>query len=364
MKKILLTGGHAGTTALSVIEVMKEMHESWAIFWCGPKYSMEGSDKKTLEFRIFPKKDVTCVPITTGRLQRKWTRYTLLSILKIPVGFLHAILIMSRVKPDVVLSFGGFAGFPVVIAAWMYGIPTVLHEQTVAVGLANKLSSHFVNLVTLASSTSKSFFEGNEVRVVGNPILSSIKKIGRKQISRKDPVIFLTGGSRGARRINSIFEKITTTFLKDSKIIHQTGDIDYSHFHALRETFTDNMKKRYEIVSFIDPLMMGEMYKRADIVIARAGANTVHELIYLSKPSILIPIPWTRYNEQTKNAQLAQKVGVSIMIKESELTESVLESTIKELLKRPVKVSKLQKEIHDLDENASQSLVNILEKFV
>ena len=113
-KKIVLTGGHAGSTAYSVVQALKKSVGDWEISFIGTKYAIEGKDTKTFEYSVFPKIGVKFYPIVTGRVQRRFSKWTLLSLLKIPVGILYAFKVLTTVKPDIVMSFGGFAAYPVV----------------------------------------------------------------------------------------------------------------------------------------------------------------------------------------------------------------------------------------------------------
>src|SRR3990172_6714258 len=112
--KIVLTGGHAGTTAISVVEelVKESGRYRWEIHWIGASSAVEGKKVATLEKRVLPRMGVSFHSILTGRLQKKWTVHTLPSILKIPLGFFHAVFLLLKIRPKIILSFGGFAALP------------------------------------------------------------------------------------------------------------------------------------------------------------------------------------------------------------------------------------------------------------
>ena len=176
-----MTGGHAATTAIAVVEEIKKTKSlnGAQIYFVGSRFAMEGFKIETLEYKVLPKVGVNFYPIVTGRLQTKFTRYTLVSLLKIPLGFLHAFYILLKVRPLVTLTFGGFASFPVVFWSFVFRIPVVVHEQTIAVGRATIFSSIFAEKILLARNESLKYFPRRKCVVTGNPIMKEISA-GRK----------------------------------------------------------------------------------------------------------------------------------------------------------------------------------------
>ena len=160
-KKIVLTGGHAATTAIAVIEELLRRKESGVfneIYWIGAKYALEGRKIRTLESTTIPKLGVRSFNIISGRIQKRFSVWTIPSLFKIPIGFFHALYILAKIKPNLILSFGGYSAFPVVVVGKMMNIPIVIHEQTMVYGLANKISSSLATKVTLARKESLEFF--------------------------------------------------------------------------------------------------------------------------------------------------------------------------------------------------------------
>jgi UDP-N-acetylglucosamine--N-acetylmuramyl-(pentapeptide) pyrophosphoryl-undecaprenol N-acetylglucosamine transferase len=246
--KLVLTGGHAATTALSVIEeiIRRGSLNNWEIYWIGAASAIEGKKIPTLESNIFPKIGVITYPIVAGKLQRKFTLWTIPTALKIPVGFFHALILLLRIKPDIILSFGGFAALPVVIVGSFLKIPVSIHEQTVGLGLANKLSSPFARKVLLARNGIQGGLSGKKTEVVGNPIMTQIAEIEPKDTLGDPPYIFITGGSRGSQTINRLVEKIIPKLILRFNLIHHTGYLDYEKFLKVRMRLPAGFRKRYE----------------------------------------------------------------------------------------------------------------------
>jgi len=362
---LLLTGGHAATTAISVIKELQKKYPDYNLYWVGPKSAVEGKYVPTLASRVMEKMQVKFISITTGRLQRKFTVWTIPSLLKIPVGIFQAFKIISDIKPRIVISFGGFASVPVCFVGWIFRIPVIIHEQTVAAGLANKITAFFARKVLIARIDSQEFFTKSKTILVGNPVNAEIVKIEPKLKLSAKPVIYITGGSSGAQRINSVVGEALFDLLKNYKIIHQTGKLDYEVFKEKRENFPSDLKKNYEVYDFIDPNEMPEIFGRADVIVSRAGANTLSEIAITKRPAILIPIPWTAYDEQTKNAKLLEKSGIAVILEEKDLNAESLLKNIKNVVKnwdRMVKNS--DNSLGDLDRSAASKFVDEVEELL
>jgi len=370
-KKILLTGGHAATTAISVVEEFirenaafspssNEKKYRWDIYWVGSKYAIEGRKVPTLEFKTLPKFGVKHFSIAAGRLQRKFSIWTIPSLAKIPLGFVSAAILVRKIKPDVILSFGGFAAFPVVFVGYLFGIPIIIHEQTAVCGRANKLSSYFATKIALARATSINFFQKEKCVVVGNPIMTQIREISPKEKIGAPPTLYVTGGSRGAQKINNLVEEILEPLLDEFLLIHQVGYIDYDKFEKRKSELPDNLKEKYEIYDTIDPLQLDGVYKRADIIVARAGANTVAEIIAVKRPAILIPLPFSYLNEQTKNALFAQKYKIVKILNQEGLKGITLLKEIKSLKKNWYDLVGKIARFKSPDIDASHKLVQIV----
>ncbi len=327
-KRIVLTGGHAATTALAVIEEARKEHKNWDIYWIGSGTPVEGKDIPTLEANIFPKIGVTPFFLIAGRLQRRLTRWTVPSLLKIPIGFIQAFYLLGKIKPHAILSFGGFAAVPVVTTGWLLAIPVIIHDQTMAAGLANRLTAFFATNIALARAESKKYFSKEKCVITGNPVLTQIAEIAPKEKIGTPPAIFITLGSRGAQRINKVVESILGKLLVKYRVLHITGPFDYKKFAKIKTTFPSELRKNYEVYSTVDPMKIDGLYKEADIIVGRAGANTVSEVIVTKRPAVLIPIPWTQMDEQTLNANFARDFGIAMVLTEDKLSEVSLLNAI------------------------------------
>ena len=356
--KILMTGGHAATTAIATIKEIKEKYPDWELIWVGPESAVEGKVVPTLASKVMPKLGVKFIPITTGRLQRQFTIWTIPSLLKIPFGVISAFEIILKNKPEVVVSFGGYASFPICMAAKALNIPVIIHEQTSAAGLANKMVAKFATKIAIARETSKKYFPTTKTVLVGNPVRKEFLKVKPKKQISKTPVIYVTGGSSGAQVINSIIFESLPDLLDKYYVIHQTGKLD---FDKAREIKSDN----YEVHEFIDEKEIIEVFEKADLIIGRAGANTVSEILISRRPAILIPIPWVQNDEQTKNAKLVEEAGIGLIIKQKDLGKDLLLEKIEFILKNWKKITDSpESQIAKLDKEAANRFVEEISKLL
>ncbi|MDO8429673.1 MAG: UDP-N-acetylglucosamine--N-acetylmuramyl-(pentapeptide) pyrophosphoryl-undecaprenol N-acetylglucosamine transferase [Candidatus Daviesbacteria bacterium] len=341
--KILLTGSHF-TPAQAVIEKLQAT-ANLEIVYIGRKTTREGDGSPSLESQILPQMGVKFRPIIAGRLQRNFGLYTIPSLLKVPVGFIQSFYILIKEKPDVILSFGGYVGVPVVISAWLLSIPIIIHEQTLVPSLATKISSLFADKIAVS-------FPGltqDKVVVTGNPLRSEIldvnpddSKIDPEILrivnnAKKDkrPLVLITGGNQGSHIINETIHEIIEDLTSRFSIIHQTGDSKFNDFEKLvdiKKTFKNS--NHYLVRKFFTAGELAYIYKNCDLGVSRAGINTLQELAFFGVPSLVIPLEAVGGNEQTKNAKYFQELGLVQVLPQSNLKASTLKSYLEEMVSK------------------------------
>ncbi len=320
-----MTGAHF-TTALAVIEELKK-YKNLQIIYVGRKTTREGDPSQSVESQVLPKLGVKFIPIIAGRLQRTFTIYTIPALLKIPIGLVQAWWIILQEKPDVVLSFGGYVAVPIVVVSWFFSIPIIIHDQTLVSGLANKISSFFADKVAIAFSENKSFGK-EKVVLTGNPIRGEIKQAASMMREKGGlPRILITGGNQGSHVINLAVEESLEKLTKIATIIHLTGDSKFKDFERLKARSCD----KYEVKKFIEE--MGQVMVQSDLVVSRAGINTLTELAFLEKPALLIPVPYLYQDEQQKNALFFKAIGMVKVLPQSKLSPETLYKNIQDMIK-------------------------------
>jgi len=363
MKKILITGGHV-TPALAVIAELK--HSAWEIVYVGRMHALEGDESESVEYQLISAAGVKFIPITTGRLQRRITLNGLVSLFKIPVGFLTALAILSREKPDLLLSFGGYVALPMAIAAGIFNIPIITHEQTRAPGLTNRIIARLARFVCLGWPDLNHTIPAAKIVITGNPVRPAVFNVQKKLDAVCDkPVLYITGGSLGSHSINELFMGILPELTRDFTVIHQCGRSEFNDLQKLariRELLPIAQKKRYLPLEFINDEHIGWVYKTADILVSRAGANTLTEIIALQKPTLFIPLPWSGANEQEKNAQFLVERGAALSVQQTVVTEQKLLLLIQQLFRERTIFEKQLKDLASyIIRDSAQRIVAVIE---
>ncbi|WP_160687351.1 undecaprenyldiphospho-muramoylpentapeptide beta-N-acetylglucosaminyltransferase [Clostridium sp. C2-6-12] len=320
--KIIMTGGGTAghvTPNLALIPKLKE--EGFEIKYIG---SNDGIEKE-----IITKNNIPFFGISCGKLRRYFDVKNFTDPFKIIKGIAEALVILSKEKPDVIFSKGGFVAVPVVIAASIKNIPVVAHESDMTPGLANKLSAPFCNKLCVTFRESLNFVKGNKGVLTGSPIRKEIlegdKSKGKKICNFIDDkeILFIMGGSLGSKIINDEIRKNADKLLKLFNIIHicGKGNVDENLNYK-------NGYKQFEYVSEELPDLM----KAADYIISRAGANSIFEFLALKKPTLLIPLSKkASRGDQILNSKSFKKEGYALMLEEEEITDESLYNKILEL---------------------------------
>jgi len=320
--KVMIIGGHL-TPALAILQTLQD-NGFKNIVWVGEQHSQTSSANTSAEYNILKQKEIKFISLTSGKIWRKWTLATLykgiINLCKIPIGFIQSILILIKERPSIVLSFGGHLALPMSIAAKLAFTKVITHEQAVVPGLSSKIIAIFADKVLV--SWEKTPLLNDKYIYTGNPIRREIfnSSTERFNFDNNLPIIYITGGNQGSNTINWRILEVIEKILTKANVVHQIGDStntdDFSNATERRNSLPDMLKKRYIIRKNIFGYEIGEIFQKADLVISRAGANTISEILALGKLSIVIPIPWSSGDEQQKNAVLLEKTGLSKTLKQ------------------------------------------------
>ncbi|HEX7042571.1 MAG TPA: UDP-N-acetylglucosamine--N-acetylmuramyl-(pentapeptide) pyrophosphoryl-undecaprenol N-acetylglucosamine transferase [Patescibacteria group bacterium] len=358
--KVLITGGHMGP-ALAVISALPKDME---VVYVGRKYTFEGDMGYSLEYQTISKMGIPFIPLTTGRFQRVITPYTLKSLIKIPRGIFEAIKILRREKPDVVLGFGGYLSLPIGFAAKILGIPLVIHEQILKVGMANKILGKFATKICLSWEESRQFFPHEKVVLTGNPLLPFSEKFSTKLPKGNLPLLVVVGGSGGSHAINVVIEQSLKDLVYSFRILHQTGDArefgDFERLENLKGSLPEKERERYEVVKFIRPEDVWGILNKADIVVGRSGINTVTMLLVLIKNSLLIPLPHGQKNEQEENAKLLANYGLAKILNQNSIDPKNFAIEVKKAMNQKVKDKELLQKKAELHKYAAERIVSTI----
>ncbi|MCS7317989.1 MAG: glycosyltransferase [Candidatus Dojkabacteria bacterium] len=328
-KKILFIGGHL-TPALAVLhEIRKRGYRK--IFWVGTKQTQLGDKNLSAEFQIVNSLGIKFFTLKTGKLIRKWSKNTIKSgiiyLLLIPIGIINSFLIVLKVRPKVIVSFGGYLSVFIVLFGKLLGSKIITYEQTLVPGLANKIGFLVSNKILLGWKETKIHKRfSTKIVITGNPIRKEVflskSNVLTSNFDTRKPTLFITCGNQGSNIINQKIFDIIDIILDFANVIHQTGSSsitkDYQKALEIQNKLPYLKKIRYTVKDYINQQEIGEAFNKSDIILCRAGANTVTEILALGKLAILIPIPWTSGNEQLLNAKIVESTGLGLIIQQDD----------------------------------------------
>lgn len=326
------TGGHI-YPALAIIRGLKDRYADAEILYIGTSKGMEAD--------IVPKEGIPFKGIDTTGLQRRLSPRNLLAIWQAGRGLCQVGGVLRSRRPDVVIGTGGYVCGPVILAAALKRIPTLIHEQNALPGLTNRLLSRFATRVAVTFAASEKYFpQQKRIRLTGLPVRPEVLQ-AEKQVALSNLgvgkgrfVLLSFGGSRGARTINKAMVKVIKLFADDPRLyhIHVTGTAGYEEFLSdCAVAGIDPAKaENLEVMSYV--YNMQDALAAADLVISRSGAATLAELTALGIPSILVPYPYASENHQEYNARALEKEGAAQVVLDSQLDGDLLGNMITELL--------------------------------
>lgn len=322
MKRIVLTGGGTAghvTPNIALLPALKEA--GYDIQYIG---SYNGMEKSLIEDYNIPYHG-----ISSGKLRRYFDLKNFTDPFRVIKGFFEAKKLMKELRPNVVFSKGGFVSVPVVMAAKRNKIPAIIHESDMTPGLANKLCFSSASKICCNFPETVASLPPSKAILTGSPIRSELREgdadAGRAftGVGSDKPVILIMGGSLGAVKVNTAVRAILPELLKDFYVIHLCGKgkLDESLLNVAGYV-------QYEYIK--DELK--NLFAMCDLVISRAGANAICELLFLQKPNLLIPLSAAASRgDQVLNARSFEKQGFSKVLEEEELTDDLLLSTVKDL---------------------------------
>lgn len=325
--RMLLAGGGTGGhlfPAVAIAEELLRQESDAAVRFVGTA--------RGLEARLLPQLGLPLDLIDMAGLVGRGVRGALELGPKLLRSLRQAFAILKDFRPDVVVGVGGYASFPVLLAAKLKGIPFVLHEQNARAGLSNRVLARFAGRICLSLRGSGEGLPQDKLVLTGNPLRQGVMAV-RAELPQ-DGKLLVFGGSRGAHAINELLiESLPLLRARgiEAAVMHQTGEADAARVEA---AYLDKGIGGVEVQPFIAD--MGAAYAAAKLVVCRAGATTIAELCACGRPALLIPFPHAAADHQTANARALENLGAACLLPQKELTAEVLATRIAELwLDRP-----------------------------
>ncbi|MFZ4076785.1 MAG: undecaprenyldiphospho-muramoylpentapeptide beta-N-acetylglucosaminyltransferase [Legionellaceae bacterium] len=337
MTRVVFTGGGTAghvTPNIALIDALKKEKPDCDIHYVG---SPDG-----VERQMITELNIPYHAVRSGKLRRYFSLKNFLDPFNLLWGLIQSYVLLHRLKPSIVFSKGGFVAFPVVVAAWLHRIPVIAHESDLSPGLANRLSYPFVKTICVTFAAAKTYFKHQEkVDVTGTPIRAELLQGHRTEglalcgFYSDKPCLLVMGGSQGSRALNRVVRAALDDLTHQFQVIHicGQGNID--------ETFL----KRPDYCQF-DYVNEGlaDLFAATDVVVSRAGANSLYELLVLNLPHVLVPLSLqSSRGDQIQNAKFFEKEGVSTVIDEQALTPERFIKAVNEVyLKREEIANKIR----------------------
>ncbi|MEU0529147.1 UDP-N-acetylglucosamine--N-acetylmuramyl-(pentapeptide) pyrophosphoryl-undecaprenol N-acetylglucosamine transferase [Amycolatopsis tolypomycina] len=345
--RLLVTGGGTGGHTYPALTAVRTT---------GSRLSARGATAEVLwvgtaaglEARVSESGGIRFAAVAAGKIRRARNPLKMLSwanlrdMFSLPLGVVQAIRAVAVFRPDVVLATGGYVSVPVSLAAWVCRRPLVVHEQTVRLGLANRLLARIATTMAVSSASTLPLLPGKakgRAVVTGNPVrpevltgnaAKALEALGLDAFDPVRPTIYVTGGAQGAAQINELVGELLPWLLERANVIHQCGPAAVEALRAAAAGLPIDLTGRYLAVGFVGP-ELPDVFALADVVISRSGAGTIAELTALGLPSVLIPLASSAGGEQAHNARhLADAGAASALL--GEVTPTALREALDPLL--------------------------------
>lgn len=323
--KIVFTGGGTAghvTPNMALIESLQD--ELWTIDYIG---SANGVEKSMIAAMNIPYHAIRC-----GKLRRYFSWQNFYDPINMLCGIFQSYCLLRKLKPSVIFSKGGFVALPVVIGAWLNRIPIIAHESDMSPGLANRLSFPFVSKICVPFDVSKKYFKQlDKVDVTGSPIrkqlLSGDKARGLTLcgFTSDKPCLLVVGGSQGSSALNNCVRQALDSLCEQFQVIHLCGK---GHVDP---AFTKAGYCQFEYAN----IELADLFAASEIVISRAGANALYEILALEKPHVLVPLSLkASRGDQLQNARYFEQQGISVVVQEEALSPATLISAVKAVVQK------------------------------
>ncbi len=339
MKTVISGGGTGGHIypAVAIARAILELDPETEVMFIGGKGQRESN--------IVPRFGLNFVPILVEGFPRSLSTKWFKVASKVPMGLIKSLFVLRNFSPHVVIGTGGYVCGPVLLGALLLHVPILIQEQNAVPGITNRIMGRWADEIHVPFSDAVKFFSASargRTKITANPIRPEITASsgGREKLGlKKDKLtISVLGGSQGARSINTAAVgalKHLLKFAQGLQIIHQTGKSDFS---TVKDAYDESP---FEAV--VQPYFYAieDVYTATDLVVCRAGAMTLAEITACGLPAVLIPYPFAASDEQTFNAQILEKNGAAVMIKDDQLTGESLADVLTALIQDKKKLSNM-----------------------
>ena len=352
------TGGHF-YPLMAVADKLKQNSADPELYYFGPSPYDENALKEY---------DIEYVYCPAGKLRRYFSIQNFIDFFRNFFGVFVGIIRLYAIYPDVIFSKGGYTSIPVLAAARILNIPVVIHESDAVPGRANKIATKQARYIGVAYDDVAAYFPPEKTALVGIPLRPEIEAVPPNPfellgISNDKPLIYVTGGSMGAERINNVIIRALSQLLPHYRIFHQTGTDNIDDMRLTAKSLIDNtgLEDSYYLEGKVDAKTVSALLSAASLVITRAGSTTLFEIAYHSKPSIVVPIPEDVSRDQRTNAYAYARTGAATVLEEQNLTQSLLIQEINSIITDSNKYAAMSQAAHSVFiPDAAEKIADIL----
>lgn len=336
MKRIVLVGGGSGGHFYPLMAVAEALNAARStgftaeLYYFGPEPYNEESLREN---------NITFVRCASGKQRRYFSLLNFIDVFKVAFGFASALISLYRIYPDVVFSKGSYTSVPVTLAAWFLRIPVVIHESDTKPGLANKIAARFARYIAISFEDAAQYFPASKTALTGIPLRSVFTKDILQPSTElglpvDKPLIFVTGGSLGAERLNMLVLESLDELLPGYVLLHQTGAAHEASIENTAASMISNstLLEHYFVKGTLKGHEMNLAMSAASLIISRAGTGTIYEIATKGKPSIIIPIPETISHDQTENAYAYARTGAASVLEEHNFADGLLAAEITRIM--------------------------------
>jgi len=337
-KRIVLSGGLSGGHVFPLAVVSRAIREQSE----DPVSFLYIGSAGAFERAAMRGEGIPTRHILTGKIRRYFSLRNALDPFKACIGFIQSLWHLFLFMPDVVFAKGGSVSVPVCLAARVYRIPVVIHDSDAVAGAANRFLARFSARIAVAYPSAAQRFPSGKTAVTGNPIRPSLLSGDASRANEtfglrpEKSLVLVLGGSLGARSLNQALSTVLPHLLRETQVLHQTGAKNFDEAVRLAgELGIKSGRDGYVPKPFLSESDLADALARADVVVSRAGANTIAELAAVGRAAILVPLPTAANDEQRMNAFEVARQGGAIVLEHQNIGEHMLFSKIDELLKDP-----------------------------
>jgi UDP-N-acetylglucosamine--N-acetylmuramyl-(pentapeptide) pyrophosphoryl-undecaprenol N-acetylglucosamine transferase len=362
MKRIVFVGGASGGhfyPLMAVADALRTHTPDASLYYIGPSpYKKE----------LLAQYGITYISCPAGKIRRYFSLQNIVDVFRSFFGIFVAIYKLYILYPDVIFSKGSYTAVPILIAARFLRIPVVIHESDSKPGRANRIARSFARYIGIAYDDVAAYFPKEKTALIGIPLRKEIliphtDPFAFLGIPPDKPLLYVTGGSQGAEKINTVILQSLGELLPHYRVFHQVGDANVAGVQAAAKIMLENSpySSNYFVVGSVAGEYVSALLDAAALVITRAGSTTLFEIAAHGVPAIIIPIPEDVSHDQRSNAYAYARNGAASVIEEMNLTDHLLSSEISSIISNPTRHSAMETAARALAmPDASEKIASLL----